>query len=249
MDSTSTAVQKLEHLARKEVGASLTPIEAPAPPGVGPQALALRPPAETRARLSLAEALGELEPAHAVEPGTGPPDLDSATRDQALRHYARGRDAAISGEQLAAIIELEKALALDPGSPAVLRQLARSYLSMRNNLKATRHYERLLAVEPNDSESLFMLGLTARSRRDFEQAATTIPPPTSWPTSGSGPPCASSATTRLGSSWPRTWSADSDPTSVRPSTWGSTSSFTSGGRRSGGKSATPIAASAGTAAR
>jgi len=177
MDAASTAGQKLELLAREEVGASLAPIEVPTPPGVGPQALALRPPAQTRARLSLAAALREIEPVSAVESGIDPLDLDNATRDQALRHYARGRDAAISGEQLAAIIELEKALALDPGSPAVLRQLARSYLSIRNNLKATRHYERLLAVEPDDSESLFMLGLTARSRRDFEQAASYLARP------------------------------------------------------------------------
>jgi tetratricopeptide (TPR) repeat protein len=177
MDSVSAAGQKIEHLARKEVGSRLTPIEAPTPPGVGPQTLALRPPAETGARLSLAAALREIEPVQAVEPGTDPPDLDDATRDQALRHYARGRDAAINGEQLAAIIELEKALALDPASPAVLRQLARSYLSMRNSLKATRHYERLLAVEPDDSESLFMLGLTARSRREFEQAASYLARP------------------------------------------------------------------------
>jgi tetratricopeptide (TPR) repeat protein len=177
MDAASSAGQKLEQIARKEIGASLTPIEVPTPPGVAPQELALRPPAETRARLSLSAALREIEPAQAMEIGTGPPDLDDATRDQALRYYARGRDAAISGEQLAAIIELEKALALDPGSPAVLRQLARSYLSMRNNLKATRHYERLLTVEPDDSESLFMLGLTARSRRDFEQAASYLARP------------------------------------------------------------------------
>jgi predicted Zn-dependent protease len=177
MESASTAGRKLEQLARKEVGASLEPIEAPAPPGVGPQAVAWRPPAETRARLSLAAALREIDSMQAVEPGIDLPELDNAARDQALRHYARGRDAAISGEQLAAIIELEKALALDPESPAVLRQLARSYLSMRNNLKATRNYERLLAVEPNDSESLFMLGLTARSRRDFEQAASYLARP------------------------------------------------------------------------
>ncbi|MHC4349402.1 MAG: tetratricopeptide repeat protein [Planctomycetota bacterium] len=183
MDSTATAGRKLEHLARKEVGAPRSPIDAPIPPGVTPQALAPGQPGEPRARLPLEMALGEIKPLPAMElaPPSDPPDLDDATRDtirdQALRHYARGRDAAINGEQLTAIIELENALALDPTSPAVLRQLARSYLSMRNSLKATRHYERLLAVEPDDSESLFMLGLTARSRRDFEQSASYLARP------------------------------------------------------------------------
>jgi tetratricopeptide (TPR) repeat protein len=174
IDGPLAAGQQLERLAREEAAAPRTPIKAPIPPGVGPPALAPRHPADRRARLSLAAALLELEPLPAVEqePGPDAPVLDDATGDQALRHYARGRGAALGGEHFAAIIELEKALALDPNSPAVLRQLARSYLAMRNSLKATRHYERLLAVEPDDSESLFMLGLTAQSRRDFEQAAS-----------------------------------------------------------------------------
>jgi tetratricopeptide (TPR) repeat protein len=174
IDGSLAAGQQLERLAREESAAPRTPIDAPIPPGVGSQAVAPRHPADPRARLALEAALRELEPLPVIEPepGSDAPALDDATADQALRHYARGRDAALGGEHFAAIIELEKALALDPESPAVLRQLARSYLAMRNSLKATRHYERLLVVEPDDSESLFMLGLTAQSRRDFEQAAS-----------------------------------------------------------------------------
>jgi tetratricopeptide (TPR) repeat protein len=179
MDAASSAEQTLVRLARKEAASSHTSLAVPTPPGVGPQVLAPRAPEDTRARLSLDAALNEFRPLPpiAAEPAGISPDLDDAARDQALRHYARGRDAALNGEHFAAIIELEKALAIDSDSPETLRQLARSYLAMRNNLKATRHYERLLAVEPNDSESLFMLGLTARSQRDFEQAATYLSRP------------------------------------------------------------------------
>jgi tetratricopeptide (TPR) repeat protein len=176
----STPDEKLDALAGRELSDPAPPVAAPVPPGVGEDVLATRDPGDEAAWLALDVVLRRLppppepageEPAPAAEP------LDDDLRDQALRSYARGRDAALRGENFAAIIELEKAQAIDPQSAEIVRQLARCYLAMRNNLKAARHYERLLQIEPGDSESLFMLGLATRTRREFEPAASYLAQP------------------------------------------------------------------------
>jgi len=97
--------------------------------------------------------------------------VDDEDRDQALWHYAKGRDAALRGRDLVAITELEKAYKLDPASSVVLRQLARSYTEMGNLTRAAGYFQQLLALESGDSEALFALGLAATNRRDFRRAA------------------------------------------------------------------------------
>jgi tetratricopeptide (TPR) repeat protein len=154
-------------------------VPVPVPPGLEPQIIAPRPASDLRAALPLDAALGEIVLKHPLPepaPAAAPP-IDAATRDQALRHYAKGRDAALRNQNLVAIFELEKAAALDPDSPAILRQLARGYLARPNPLKAASLYQRLLQLEPDDNEALFALGLAATNRRDFERAAAYLARP------------------------------------------------------------------------
>ncbi len=147
--------------------------DVPIPPGVEPEVLAPRVSTDPVARLTFDEAVRGIAAATAPT-GTASaaeaPPIDPDERERALRHYIRGRDASFRNAHLEAVTELEKAAAIDPSDPAILRQLARSYLAVHNGLRATGFYERLLVVEPDDSEALFMLGLAATNRQEFERA-------------------------------------------------------------------------------
>ncbi len=152
------------------------------PPGVEPQVLMRlkgTPEMSGRGDLELSEALLAVSWAYsdAPPPPQGAGAVTTEARTQALRHYVRGRDAAARNRHFVSINELGKALKLDPGSPAILRQLARSYLAMGNTLNAASFYKRLLRVEPADSEALFSLGLDAFNRRRFQQAAAYLARP------------------------------------------------------------------------
>jgi predicted Zn-dependent protease len=124
-------------------------------------------------RLDLPEALAQVAAALGPVAATAaaPQPLEPAKIDQALRHYAKGRDAAAANRHLVAIHELERARAIDPASPDVLRQLARSYLAMGNVVKAAALYEELVRFEADDSEARFTIGLAAASRRRFDESA------------------------------------------------------------------------------
>ena len=164
----------LMRLAEREAARSAGPTRTtPGPPGVGDDVLSARPAADVSAWLSAAEALrhnalSNPEQVPALPPKAAP--IDDAARDQALRHYAKGRDAALRNLNLVAITELEKAHKLDPASSVVIRQLARSYSEMGNGTRAAVYYEQLRILEPGDSEALFALGLAATNRRDFRRA-------------------------------------------------------------------------------
>ncbi len=170
-----SAEQNIQRLADREAKAPPGPlVSVPVPPGVGEAVLAPRPADDVSSRLSVDEAVRHIAlsvtEADAAEPVQAPP-VDDATRDQALWHYAKGRDAAMRNRHLVAITELEKAHRLDPQSALIIRQLARSYAEMGNATRATAYYEQLLAFDPDDSESLFVLGLAATNRREFRRAA------------------------------------------------------------------------------
>ncbi len=170
------AEQDIRRLAQRE--AKQTPTRRqrsvlPVPPGPGEDALSPRPAADVSAWLSTDEALRHNALAAPEQVPALPretPDVDNEARDQALWHYAKGRDAALRGRNLVAITELEKAIKLDPASWVVIRQLARSYSAMGNDTRAAGYFQRLLLLEPGDSEALFVLGLAATNRRDFRLA-------------------------------------------------------------------------------
>ena len=169
-----SAEQNIQRLAEREAKTPQgSPVSVPVPPGVGEAVLAPRAADDVSARLSVDEAVRHvtlsMTEGGASEPVQAPP-VDDAALDQALWHYAKGRDAAMRNRHLVAITELEKAHRLDPNSALIIRQLARSYAEMGNATRAAAYFERLLAFEPDDSESLFVLGLAATNRREFRRA-------------------------------------------------------------------------------
>ena len=178
---TPRAEQNLRRLAEREVTSAPVPRPlVPVPPGMEDAVLAPRPAEDVSARLSADLALHHLvptAPAASVAAQPRPASVDDATRDQALWHYAKGRDAALRNRHLVAITELERAHTLDPTSTLIIRQLARSYSAMGNDTRAANYFERLLDIEPDDDESMFLLGLAATNRRDFRRAVSFLARP------------------------------------------------------------------------
>jgi tetratricopeptide (TPR) repeat protein len=168
------ALARLARRAASEASSRPEALAVAAPPGVQVQVLAPRAADDRTAHLPLEDALAEVARRHEPGPGAAAPTPahDAETRDEALRHYVKGLDAALADRDMAAIFEFKEAAELDPTNPLVLRRLARQYLSSRlpNSAKAAGVYEQLLLVVPHDSEALFMLGLAATNRRAFGQA-------------------------------------------------------------------------------
>ncbi len=178
---TLKAGQTLRRLAEREATAAPVPRPpVPVPPEMEDAVLAPRPAEDVSARLSADLALHDIVPMApaafvAAEPESTP--ADDAARDQALWHYAKGRDAALRNAHFLAITELEKAHKLDPRGTMIIRQLARSYVAMGNDTRAADYFDRLLDIEPDDDESLFVLGLAATNRRDWRRAASFLARP------------------------------------------------------------------------
>jgi len=166
--------RSLHQLAAAERSSRSTPADVALPPGIEPGVLALRPADDKRAFLSLSKALDELSPVAAASTESGPATHPQATPDQqaaALKAYAKGRNAALDNRHLQAVIEFQKALAIDPDSPEILRELARSYDAAGNQQRAYETLERLAQVSPNDVDAMFALGVAAATRREFETSA------------------------------------------------------------------------------
>ncbi len=125
----------------------------------------------TRAFKTVTEALATLSPSAPVAPA--PSTRPAVTSDQAevaLKAYVKGRNAALDNRHLQAVTEFQKALAIDPDSPQVLREAARSYDAVGNQQKAMELLDHLVQVKPDDAEALFALGLAAAARRDFNKS-------------------------------------------------------------------------------
>ena len=166
--------KSLHQLAVSERSTRSTPVDAALPPGIEPGVLALRSADDKRAFVSLSKALDELSPVAPESPESSPATQPRATPDEqaaALKAYAKGRNAALDNRHLQAVIEFQKALAIDPDSPEVLRELARSYDAAGNQQRAYEMLERLAQVSPNDADAMFALGLAAATRREFDVAA------------------------------------------------------------------------------
>lgn len=146
------------------------------PPGI--DATALQPIALSNrvARAARAEALAELALANSDqdEPQLPQRPTDPEIQAQALKHYSRGRNAALDNRHTQAIFELQKALAIDPGSPQILRELARSYMASGNNARAAELFEQIWRLDSEDSEAAFVVALNAANRRDFSRAASVL---------------------------------------------------------------------------
>lgn len=187
---TSSAALELERKADAEARESergdksrFIAREIPVPLGVEPDVLLPRRIGRELSNLSLDEALSIVasdadEDQHvrqSMQPvnddGHDGENIDPAARDDALRHYARGRDEALQRRHLAAVTYFLKALELTPNDTNVMREMASSYIGLGNHSKALQTYEQVLAVDPGESEALFMVALSAADRREFDVAA------------------------------------------------------------------------------
>jgi tetratricopeptide (TPR) repeat protein len=184
MGSQAGAIERLEDRARREAAGRRSPLPVAVVPGIEPEILAPRLADDLNAWLPLDEALSRCAalvqaPPRTTDVPAGEGPIDPLRGDEALRHYVKGRDAAVRQRHYEAITELQRALELDPNSSAVLRELARSYLALPvpNLTKAANLYERLVALEPDDREGLFTLGLSAADQRDFARAAALLARP------------------------------------------------------------------------
>lgn len=183
LDREISAEQNLQVLATKELAApdenaSANGFAAPVPPGIEPQVLTPRQSSDANAFLPLSIALARVSagaPDNPAElPGRPAPAIDSQSREKALQLYARGRNAALDNRTLQAIVDLQKALELDPTSPQILRELARCYQAESRVPQAVDYYEKLLRLEPDNPEALFALGMASANRRDFARAAAVL---------------------------------------------------------------------------
>ncbi|MCH8822851.1 MAG: tetratricopeptide repeat protein [Planctomycetes bacterium] len=173
VDQQLTDAQNLERFANAEENSTkLKPLLVPPPPGVDPHILAIKSPIDPKAMLSLDQALKEIS-SHNTDESIALfdiPEIDSQAQENALRHYLKGRDAALSSRHSLARTEFENSLRLDPYNPAVLRASAKSLLALRMRRQATVRYQRLLEIEPNDSEAIFEVGLSATMKLQHIQA-------------------------------------------------------------------------------
>ena len=178
--SLLSASENLQVLAREETEKEFaTPpgnFDFPPPPGVDPVAVAPRPKTDKRAWLPFVEALKDVasrtqtfdpppEPAKEIRPGA---------QTEALRLYAHGRILAQDDLLLQANAELLKALELDPDNPRIMHELARNYIRSGNNTRAVAMFGQLIRHEPDNELALFIVGLAAAERRDYELTVATL---------------------------------------------------------------------------
>lgn len=147
------------------------PLALPVPPGVDPAILTPRAPDDANARLGLDEALARLTPVKVLPPQRSAPEPSEEVLRETMHLYLEAREMAGDGRYFDSIRSLEQALKLDPGAVACMRLMADDYLSTTGPAKALKLYEDILAIEPNDLESLLRLGSAAWQRRDVPHAA------------------------------------------------------------------------------
>ncbi|MFK7960506.1 MAG: tetratricopeptide repeat protein [Phycisphaerales bacterium] len=83
----------------------------------------------------------------------------SENRMEADRRYVRGASAFVDGQTVRAILDLERAAALDPSSVAVRRMLGRAYGAIGNRARAEIAWTAALTIEPGHAESSASLAL------------------------------------------------------------------------------------------
>lgn len=173
-DAGSTAASpspSVQQSQARSASPAATSVSLRVPPGVDLERLAPVSPDDPKARLSLAEALAMISPTDVLPPArSAAPPTDDVLR-ATTRLYLEARAMSIDGRYFDSIRSLEQALKLDPGATACMRLMADNYLSTIGPARALRLYEDILALEPDDLESLLRLGTAAWQRRDAPRAA------------------------------------------------------------------------------
>ncbi len=126
--------------------------------------------------LTLVEALQHVSAAHQVIlPRVEPADALSNSPEVA-RHYIKGREAALNNDHATAVSELERARAIEPQNPSVLRALGRAYLALPNQFRAQEMFDLLVALDPDDGEAVLEAARIRLRLRQFQPAAALLAP-------------------------------------------------------------------------
>lgn len=150
------------------------------PPGLGDQVVLPREGEELRkAQLSMEAMLATLTPPTYLTASAAPGQesaLDSEPPVAAQRAYIAARQAWRQGRSQAfeAIRQLQNALTLAPGHPAILRMLGKIYTATGNPTRGAVYLEQAVAADPSDLESVFLLGRFAFAERKWSDAITTL---------------------------------------------------------------------------
>ena len=142
----------------------------PPPPGADTGGWAPLSEAELdRARRPLDQVLADALPGpKPPAPETAEPQLQPPLAAQ--KFYAQGRYALREGDHFKSVQAFEKALRLSPRSPEILRALGHAWARAGNRVSAADHLRRTVAIDPDDFESLFMLGRFAADDRRWDEA-------------------------------------------------------------------------------
>jgi tetratricopeptide (TPR) repeat protein len=142
----------------------------PAPPGVDVNALAVpRGEAAARSRLDLPRVLASLnQPAwlHA-DPAAAPPGEPPL---MAQRAFATARLAYREQQLDEALRQLHLANSLAPRRPEVLRMLGHIYQRRANTIRAAHFLEQVVALQPDDLDTILALGRFAMLQRHWEHS-------------------------------------------------------------------------------
>ncbi|MBL0922048.1 MAG: tetratricopeptide repeat protein, partial [Phycisphaerales bacterium] len=164
--SMAPAMDELALLADRE---RRRPVDAarraPPPPGLATDDFAPVDPADANARRTLAEAVAAFGAA---------PDADAGPQDaapvDALRLYASGRAALLSGDLTVAERDLRAAVELDPWSPEARVALAEATLLRGNRIAASAEFAAALERDPMNLRALEFLGREAAQLGDDDRA-------------------------------------------------------------------------------
>ncbi len=154
-------------LAEQDLDKPARPTEVAPPPMISQHLL--EPATSPRAEFSRSEALRRIADDAPIPLPEPRDEIDADRKDEALCHYIKGRDAAAGDQHLVAVMELRRALEIDPGAPEIMRQLARSYRESGNAGQSSLMYEAMLDVAPNDPEAILWAALAKANGREFQR--------------------------------------------------------------------------------
>ncbi|MEI7656463.1 MAG: tetratricopeptide repeat protein [Phycisphaerae bacterium] len=139
-----------------------------------PPASLLRPSAagdSERRDISLEQAIKALTPP-APSPAPAPAQPPSASESiESSKFYVSGRSHLLAGRINEALVDLEAAARLDPGSASILSDLAQAQAASGRRPAATATYRRAVSLGLRDARVAAFLGRETLRSRQFEQAA------------------------------------------------------------------------------
>ncbi|MEX2543896.1 MAG: tetratricopeptide repeat protein [Phycisphaeraceae bacterium] len=146
------------------------PGELDPPPGVDRRAVAaLAGDALEQARLELEAVVANIATPPELRVGKPSPGMGDPP-PVALRAYAAGRIAWHEDQPHRAINHLNRALAHAPGRPEILSLLGRLHTATGNRVRGAMYLSQALEANPDDLDSLMLLGAYALEQEEWERA-------------------------------------------------------------------------------